>query len=46
MSSFHKQDPLWQGKALPGNKWIGMKYIVINIEDNSKVKLELYIDTK
>ncbi len=44
-SGFHKQDPLWQGKAMPENKWIGMKYLVYNIANNSKVKLELYIDT-
>ncbi|WP_028978373.1 hypothetical protein [Sporocytophaga myxococcoides] len=44
-SGFHKQDPLWKGLAMPENKWIGMKYVVYNIENNSKVKLELYIDT-
>ena len=30
---------------MPENKWIGMKYIVYNLENNTKVKLELYIDT-
>jgi len=44
-SGFHKQDPVWDGLAMPENKWIGMKYIIYNIESNSKVKLELYIDT-
>lgn len=44
-SGFHKQDPIWNGLAMPENKWIGMKYIIYNIENNSKVKLELYIDT-
>lgn len=33
------------GKKLPSNKWIGMKYLAYNIENNTKVKLELYIDT-
>ncbi|WP_299255303.1 T9SS type A sorting domain-containing protein [uncultured Cytophaga sp.] len=44
-SGFHKQDPLWNGNTLPENKWIGMKYIVTNIENNTKVKLEVYIDS-
>lgn len=44
-SGFHKQDPLWGGMPMPENKWIGMKYIVYNTDNNSKVKLELYIDT-
>ncbi len=36
---------LWNGNKMPENKWIGMKYIVYNIDKNTKVKLELYIDT-
>ncbi len=43
-SGFHTQDPLWGGDPLPENQWIGMKYLAYNIENNTKVKLELYID--
>ena len=42
-SGYMKQDPLWGGKKLPENKWIGMKYILINV--NNTVKMALYIDT-
>jgi hypothetical protein len=45
-SGFHTQDPLWAGNTpLPQNKWIGMKYIITNIENNTKVRLEVYIDS-
>lgn len=45
-SGFHKQDRLWAGtKRLPENRWIGMKYIITNIDNNTHVKLELYIDS-
>jgi len=44
-SGFHTQDPLWNGNPLPANKWIGMKYIIYNIENNTKVKMEVYIDS-
>ena len=44
-SGFHTQDPLWGGSPLPENRWIGMKYIVRNIENDSKVRLELWIDS-
>ncbi|WP_018341949.1 T9SS type A sorting domain-containing protein [Cytophaga aurantiaca] len=45
-SGFHTQDPLWSGgRRLPENRWIGMKYIITNIENNTKVKLEVYIDS-
>lgn len=30
--------------ALPADQWIGMKYLAYNIEHNTKVKLELWID--
>ncbi len=42
-SGYMKQDPLWGGKKLPEDKWIGMKYILINV--NNTVKMTLYIDT-
>jgi hypothetical protein len=44
-SGYNKQDPLWKGAALPQNRWIGMKYLCYNIQNNTKVKLELYIDS-
>ncbi|MEN9354903.1 MAG: hypothetical protein RL318_2228, partial [Fibrobacterota bacterium] len=44
-SGFNTQDPLWRGARLPQNRWIGMKYIVRNIDNDAHVKLELYIDT-
>jgi len=40
-----KQAPLWGGSKLPENRWIGMKYIVYNSNNNKQVTLELYIDT-
>ena len=40
-----KQDPLWGGKKLPENKWIGMKYILANINNDSNVRLRMYIDS-
>ncbi len=33
------------GGTLPSDQWIGMKYLAYNIENDTKVKLELYIDT-
>jgi hypothetical protein len=44
-SGIHTHEKLWNGHSLPENRWIGMKYIVYNIENNTKVKLELYIDS-
>jgi len=44
-SGFHTQDPLWGGAKLPQDRWIGMKYLAYNIDNNSHVKLELYIDS-
>jgi hypothetical protein len=44
-SGFNKQDPLWNGAKLPLNRWIGMKYLCYNLENNAKAKLELYIDS-
>jgi hypothetical protein len=44
-SGFNTQDPLWHGATLPVNRWIGMKYCAINIENKTKVKLMLYIDS-
>lgn len=44
-SGYNKQDPLWQGKKLPENRWIGMKYILTNINNNTAVRLRLYIDS-
>jgi hypothetical protein len=44
-NGLHTHGKLWNGKPLPENRWIGMKYLVYNIESNTKVKLELYIDS-
>lgn len=45
-SGFHTQDPLWYSDSpMPLDQWIGMKFIAYNIDDNSKVRLELYIDS-
>ncbi len=44
-SGANTQDPLWKGAKLPLNRWIGMKYLCYNIQNNKKVKLELYIDS-
>jgi len=35
---------IWNGGSLPFNIWIGMKYIIYNIDNNSHVKMELYRD--
>lgn len=44
-SGYATQDPLWHGSPLPVNRWIGMKYLVYNIENSTAVKMELYIDS-
>jgi hypothetical protein len=44
-AGIHTHEKLWNGKPLPENRWIGMKYLVYNIENDTKVKLELYIDS-
>jgi hypothetical protein len=35
----------WDGNPLPSNRWIGMKYCVYNINNDTNVKLEMYLDT-
>jgi hypothetical protein len=48
-----KQTPLWGGAKLPTDRWIGMKFIVYNVENladlaglpSYSVRLELYIDS-
>jgi hypothetical protein len=44
-SGFNRQDPLWHGEMLPVNRWIGIKYLVYNIQNNTQVKLAIYIDS-
>jgi hypothetical protein len=44
-SGLGTQDPLWNGSPLPLDRWIGMKFVVYNTDNNAKVKLELYIDS-
>jgi hypothetical protein len=45
ISGIHTHEKLWNGQPLPENRWIGMKYLAYNIDNNTKVKLELYIDS-
>jgi len=48
-----RQAPLWGGAKLPFGRWIGMKFIVFNVENETdlpgippySVMLELYIDS-
>ena len=35
---------IWNGNPLPHGKWIGMKFVVYNIDEDQHVKLELYRD--
>jgi hypothetical protein len=45
-SGFNTQDPLWHGAKLPQKRWIGMKYIVYDLDSShARVRLELYIDS-
>jgi hypothetical protein len=37
--------PLFSQGTIPLNRWIGMKFIVYNIDNDTHVKLETYIDT-
>ncbi len=43
-SGIGMQDPLWGGDVLPVGKWIGMKFVVYNKDENT-VRLELYVDS-
>lgn len=44
-SGYGTQDPLFGGEKLPENKWIGMKYILTNVNKNTDVCLQVYIDS-
>lgn len=44
MGILGKQTPLWGGKRLEANRWIGMKFVIYNL-DEASVKLEMYIDS-
>jgi hypothetical protein len=44
-TKYNYDAPLFADNTIPLNKWIGMKFITYNIENDKKVKLELYIDT-
>ena len=37
--------PLFTGKTIPLNRWIGMKFLVYNLEGGVQVRLEVYIDS-
>ena len=34
----------WDGNPLPANQWLGMKFCIYNILNDSQVKLEMYVD--
>ncbi|MBN2738999.1 MAG: hypothetical protein JXR70_18615 [Spirochaetales bacterium] len=34
----------WDGAVLPADRWIGVKFCVYNVRNDSQVKLELYVD--
>lgn len=44
MGVIGKQTPLWGGKRLEANRWIGMKFVIYNLDETS-VKMEMYIDS-
>jgi len=44
-TKYNYDAPLFGEGAIPLNRWVGMKYIVYNIDNNTHVKLETYIDT-
>lgn len=44
-TTYNNDAPLFSAHTIPLNKWIGMKYLSYNIDNDKKVKLELYIDT-
>ena len=43
-SQVRESGPIWGGGPLPKNQWIGMKFVVYNINGDTNVKLELYRD--
>ena len=44
-TQYNSDAPLYSGGTIPLNKWIGMKFLTYNIDNNTRVKLETYIDT-
>ncbi len=42
---FGKHAVLWGGEKLPENKWIGMKYILTNVNNDTEVQLRVFIDS-
>jgi hypothetical protein len=44
-TKYNSDAPLFGKGAMPLNRWVGMKYIVYNIDNNTHVRLETYIDT-
>jgi hypothetical protein len=44
-TKYNYDAPLFGQGTIPLNRWIGMKFLVYNIDNNTHVKLETYIDT-
>lgn len=43
-SAVRESKKVWDGNPLPYNQWIGVKFVVYNTDNDTKVKLELYRD--
>ena len=35
---------IWDGGPLPTNQWIGMKFVVVNVDDSQHVRLQVFRD--
>jgi hypothetical protein len=44
-SGYDTQNPLWGGSCFPIGRWVGMKYLVWNIDNDTQVRFELWIDS-
>jgi len=44
-TKYNFDTPLFGQGTIPLNRWIGMKFIVFNVDNNTRVKLETYIDS-
>jgi hypothetical protein len=44
-SGYNTQDPLWGGLRFPIGRWVGIKYLVWNIDNDAHVRFELWIDS-
>jgi len=44
-SGYDTQDPLWGGSRFPIGRWVGIKYLLWNIDNDTHVRFELWIDS-